>query len=451
VERALVNATSRPAVLLAGGTDPSGGAGLAADIKAASAAGAQVCIAVTAITVQNSGEVRSWTAAAPGLVYGQIEAVADDCDIRAVKSGMLGSPSAAGELRQALDNLLPGVPYVLDPVLAAGSGDSLSARGMAESIAELLVPACALCTPNLDEASALSGIEVRTRSDMLRAGREILDRGAGAVLVKGGHLEGPPTDVLVTRTGSLEFDGERLVPGKVHGTGCTLASAIAARLCLGIPLVESVRASLAYLRQALLSSFPTVRGTLLGHIPPFGPRPASPDGEAFYAPPRFCTGCGSQLEGDRLPDGHLHCPRCGFVAWRNPLPAVTVVVMREGSVLLVKRSVRPRMGAWCLPGGFLELGETVEECAARELLEETGLSADRFSLLGVRTDVTEYGGIMLAALEALGTSGDLRPGDDASDAAWFRLDEVPPLAFQAHDRIVEALRSADGKGLCLTF
>ena len=139
------------------------------------------------------------------------------------------------------------------------------------------------------------------------------------------------------------------------------------------------------------------------------------------------------------------------MAWRNPLPAVTVVVMREGSVLLVKRSVRPRMGAWCLPGGFLELGETVEECAARELLEETGLSADGFSLIGARTDVTEYGGIMLAALEALGAGGDLRPGDDASEAAWFRLDEVPPLAFQAHDRIVEALRSAEGKGSCLTF
>lgn len=422
-----------------GGTDPGGGAGLAADIKSAAAAGAQVCLAVTAITVQNSGEVRSWKGAAPGLIYSQIEAVADDLDIRAAKSGMLGSPAAAEELRSALYRFLPGVPYVLDPVLSAGSGDSLSASGMAESISHLLLARCALCTPNLDEAAALAGGEVRTRADMQQAGEAILALGAGAVLVKGGHLEGTPSDVLVTHGGSTWFEGERLLPGKIHGTGCTLASSIAARLALGAGLEESVGESLRYLRQAILSAWPARRGTLLGHFPSFGPRPENSDGEAFYAPPRFCAGCGAPLEGDRLPSGHMHCPACGLISWRNPLPAVTIVVRREDSVLLVRRAIRPRKGVFCLPGGFLEIGETVEQCAARELEEETGLTAGRFHLSGVETDVTEYGGIMLAVVEAFDVRGDPRPGDDASEIAWFSPGSVPALAFPAHARIVASL------------
>jgi ADP-ribose pyrophosphatase YjhB (NUDIX family) len=238
------------------------------------------------------------------------------------------------------------------------------------------------------------------------------------------------------------FEGQRLIPGKIHGTGCTLASSIAARLAQGMDLTRSVEESLAYLRQAILSSFRAGRGVLLGHFPAWGPRPVNCDGEAFYASPRFCSACGRPLRGERLPSGHMHCPACGLVAWRNPLPAVTVAALQGGSILLVRRAMRPGKGLFCLPGGFLELGETIERCAARELAEETGLVAGRIELLGVETDVTEYGGIMLAVMEAFELRGDPVPGDDAAEVAWIPLDEVPPLAFTAHDRIVGSLRKA---------
>jgi len=434
----------RPAVLLVGGTDPGGGAGLAADIKAASAAGTEACLAVTAITVQNSSGVSFWREAGRGMVLMQVGAAAADCDIRAVKSGMLGSPGVAGELRSALDRYLPGVPLVVDPVLSAGSGDGLSTGDLARAIRDLLVPGSALVTPNLSEASILSGLRVEDRPGMEAAGLEILKAGAAAVLVKGGHLGGRPSDVLVTPEGTSWFEGERIVPATVHGTGCTLASAIAARLAQGRSLHESVRDSLAYLRQALLSSYRTGGGVLLGHFPPAGPLPGNPDGESFYSPPRFCSSCGRALEGDSLPNGHLHCPACGSMTWRNPLPAVSVVVRRGGSILLVRRATRPRKGMLCLPGGFLELGETVEGCARRELREETGLRAGSFALLGVETDSTDYGGIMLAAVEALDASGEPEPGDDASEASWFPMREVPRLAFAAHERIVRSLNATEG-------
>jgi len=429
----------REAVLLAGGTDPCGGAGLAADIKAVSAAGAHACIAVTAVTVQDSGAVYSWEGVDPALFEAQALAAAGDARIEAVKSGMLGSPGIAEALSRLLSGPLSGVPYVMDPVLVAGSGDSLSSGGMVSAALSLLLPRCALCTPNLDEASAMAGFPVSSREGMEKAGRTLCGLGAPAVLVKGGHLEGRPADVLVAGGAVRWFEGTRIVPGKVHGTGCTLASAIAARLAQGHGVEQAVEMGLRYLRKALSSSFPMRGGTILGHFPARGPRPGERNEDSFYDAPAFCPGCGSALEGEMPPDGHLNCPACGEVVWRNPLPAVTVVVRRGAEVLLVRRSIQPRKGMFCLPGGFLELGETVEECARRELREETGLSAGRLSLLGVTTDSTEYGGIALVAFETGETRGVELPGDDASETAWFRLDGLPPLAFEAHSRLLAGI------------
>ncbi len=430
-----------PVVLLVGGTDPSGGAGLAADLKAVAAAGAHGEIAVTAVTFQNSGSVEGWEPVTPGALTKQIDAVLADGLPGAVKSGMLGSAGAVRELASFLQGPLDGIPYVLDPVLVAGSGDSLHEGGMPGLVREILVPISAVCTPNLDEAEELTGRPVRDRAAMERAAAGIASMGARAVLVKGGHLSGEPADFLLEGGDGHWFEGRRTYPGKLHGTGCTLASGIAARLASGCSTAGAVGGSLHYLRQAAGSWFERASGVLLGHFPAAGPAGTS-DSSAFYSMPRFCGRCGAPLSGTAS-TGHLSCPSCGYVHYRNPLPAVTVAAVEGGRVLLVERACSPGKGLHCLPGGFLELGETVSECARRELFEETGLSASSMALAGVETDLTDYGGIMLAVMRASGLSGTPVPGDDASAVGWFPLDSIPALAFGAHARIVDSLRGME--------
>ncbi len=427
-----------PVVLLVGGTDPSGGAGLAADIKSVAAAGAHGEIAVTAVTFQNSGAVEGWEPVPKGSLSRQVEAVLRDGPVQSVKSGMLGGPGIALEMAAILETSLAGVPYVLDPVLAAGSGDALHEGGIVDVVRRRLVPLCALCTPNLDEAEALTGGKVRSRDSMERAACAIVAMGAGAALVKGGHLEGEPADFLLEGGSGRWFEGRRTYPGKLHGTGCTLASGAAARIACGQGIEEAVGGALHYLRQAAASYFERDMGALLGHFPAAGPRSAGRDSTAFYSAPRYCSRCGTQLSAPAL-QGHPCCPTCGYVHYRNPLPAVTIVAEEKRRVLLVRRAVAPGLGEFCLPGGFLELGETAAECAERELREETGLSAGSMRLRCVETDETEYGGIVLAVFEASEISGDAIPGDDASEVGWFPLDSVPPLAFAAHRRIVSGL------------
>lgn len=436
----VIDHPSPAVVLLVGGTDPSGGAGLAADIKAAAAAGVLGEIVVTAVTFQSSGSVEGWEPVSTGAVSRQIEAVLRDGPPGAVKSGMLGSAAVASELAGLLRSRLPEVPYVLDPVLVAGSGGSLHEGGMPGMVRDALVPLSALCTPNLDEAEALTGLRVRDRESMERAAARIVEMGAGAALVKGGHLEGEPADFLLAGGRGRWFEGRRTCPGKLHGTGCTLASATAARLAAGAGVEEAVESSLHYLRQAAAGYFIRGAGNVPGHFPPAGPRSGRLDATAFYSLPRFCSRCGTSLvveSGVR----HYPCPACGLLHYRNPLPAVTVAAVRDGRILLVERACSPGKGLHCLPGGFLELWETVEDCAARELAEETGLSARSMKLRGVETDETEYGGIMLAVMEAGGLEGTPVPGDDASDIEWFPLDSLPPLAFAAHGRIIERIRA----------
>lgn len=432
------SAAGRPVVVLAGGTDPSGGAGLAADIKTVGALGCHGCLAVTAVTVQNSFGVRRWRPESGELFTGQLEAICDDCAPSAVKSGMLGGGEIAGRLADCLEGPLADVPYVLDPVLVAGSGDSLHGSDLQEVVVRRLLPRAQLVTPNLDEAEALTGERVRTRRDMEMAGAELLKMGAGAALVKGGHLEGEPADFLALPGGGAWFPGRRIYPGKVHGTGCTLGSALAAHLALGYSMRQAAASSLVYLRSAIRDGVMLRGGPVPGHLPSSGPMPGGTDGEAFYLPWRFCGRCGGALRSGGT--GPAVCPDCGMVAYRNPLPAVTLTVLREGRLLLVRRAVAPAKGELCLPGGFLELKETVEECARRELLEETGLRAGLLRLTGTEVDNTAYGGVVLAVMEVLEFQGDLRAGDDASEALWVPLGEIPGLAFPAHDRVVSRLR-----------
>lgn len=419
-------------VLLAGGTDPSGGAGLLADAKAVAAMGAHGCCAVTAITVQDSGRVYSWSPVSPRQIKDQMLRICDDGPLHGMKTGMLGSPGAVEAVSVIYTSRIFPAPLVVDPVLAAGSGDSLSGKDLSETILKHLIPHASLLTPNLDEAEALTRRTVRTLKEMEKAGRVLLELGARAVLVKGGHLEGEPSDVLVTGQCVTVFAGRRIVPGKVHGTGCTLASACAALMASGHDPASAVERALTYLWGAIRDGFRRKGGYLIGHFPGTGPGPKTPDKTAFYSAPRFCSVCGGSLLGVH---GHMECRDCGLVHYRNPLPAVMVLAEdKNGKVLLVRRAFAPAMGELCLPGGFMDLNETPEECARRELHEETGLTADSMELAGADRDSTDYGGVALYVFRAGGLHGTAIPGDDASEVLWLAPCEIPPLAFPAHDR-----------------
>ncbi len=428
-------------MLFIGGTDPSGGAGLPADLKTASALGFHGCPAVTAVTVQNSGNVLSWEAVAPAILMEQLRAVCDDGPVAGVKSGMLGSTENASALAGFIREELRGIPYVLDPVLKAGGGGSLTGSGMIDLTRDMLLPLCTLCTPNIDEAEILSRINIANTEDMIEAGRTIIQMGAEAVLVKGGHLAGDPVDILVTKKGYTKFSGSRITGDNVHGTGCTLAAAAAALLAAGFPMETAIRDARFFVRRVISRRIGRVHGNLPGHSPEAAPLPPAPDGTSFYLPPAYCSMCGEALCKSPGEHGHLFCRQCGFIHYRNPLPAVVLMVHDNERVLLVRRAVQPKKGMLSLPGGFLETGETPEECGRRELLEETGLLARDSRLLGVETDLTAYGGIMLAVMEVKDWEGTERAGDDASEVIWCPIREVPELAFSAHNRLVRELAS----------
>jgi len=433
-------------ILLAGGTDPSGGAGLPADIKTAAALGFHGCPAAAALTVQNSGNVHYWEPVSGDLFRSELEAVLEDGPVAAVKSGMLGSSVNALILSRVLKESLSGCPYVLDPVLAAGGGGSLTDGDMLNVLRESLIPLSAMCTPNLNEARIITGMqELETPKKMVEAGREILRMGAEAVLVKGGHLAGDPVDVLVTDGGVFRFSGSRLTEDNVHGTGCTLASAAAVYLAAGRTPESAVAGARSFLRGAISRRISRKHGLLPGHLALAGPPPLSPDGSSFYSSPVYCPACGVAMKKDPGEHGHLHCGECGHIHYRNPLPAVTLLVLKGSRLLLVERAVEPAKGMLCLPGGFMETGETVPECGARELFEETGLTAVNSHLFRILTDDTAYGGIVLAALRVTEFRGEARAGDDASRLFWIPLEEIPPLAFQAHDELVDLLRLEIGQ------
>jgi len=428
---------TRPVILLAGGTDPSGGAGLAADIKSCSAMGGHGCICVTAITVQNSGGVQSWQPVSPEMITHQMETTCDDGLPDGVKTGMLGSIGAVEAVADVITRRLSSVPFVLDPVLVAGSGHGLAVKSLETSIRKHLIPLAALVTPNLDEAEALTGKTVRDKTAMEKAAVEIRSMGAENVLLKGGHLKGEPADVLATEKGITWFPGSRIVTGKVHGTGCTLASSCATLLAAGYSPEEAVGKALSYLKGAISGSFNRRLGLLLGHFPAMGPVPDNTDGTAFYRTPRFCPACGGELI---IAEPHPVCARCGLVFYRNPLPAVILVLEKDEKVLLARRAAAPARGQLGLPGGFVDLGENPIIAAARELKEETTLTGASFELIGADADHTDYGSVVLYIYKVKNWHGTPTAMDDVSELVWTEIDSVRKLAFPAHDRVISRLR-----------
>jgi hydroxymethylpyrimidine/phosphomethylpyrimidine kinase len=248
------------------GSDSGGGAGIQADLKTFQALGVWGMTALTAVTVQNTKGVTGYQELDPTTVGDQVRAVVTDIGVDAAKTGMLASAPIIEAVAEAIaDTRIPNL--VVDPVFVSKHGHGLLQEDAVAAIRGRIVPLAVLVTPNLPEAGGLAGFEVRTLEDMGRAGRAILELGAGAVLVKGGHLEGgDATDLLVTTGGVEELRTPRLDTPHTHGTGCVLSAAIAAHLARGDGLVAAVRAGKAFVTGAIRGALEIGQG--IGPVDP---------------------------------------------------------------------------------------------------------------------------------------------------------------------------------------
>jgi hydroxymethylpyrimidine/phosphomethylpyrimidine kinase len=259
---------SQPVVLTIAGSDSGAGAGIQADLKTFAALGVYGVSVITAITAQNTLGVRAVQEIDVDVVAAQLDALAEDFSIASLKTGMLSSAAiieivAAGLKRHALRGL------VVDPVMIAKSGDRLLREDAVDTLRRTLLPLAAVVTPNIPEAEVLAGITIRARADRVAAGRAIMELGAHAVVIKGGHSDDDPiVDLLVDREGVREFRAARIATASTHGTGCTFSAAIAAALGRGEDLATAVGEARAYLSSALAQAPGLGRGHgPLNHFP----------------------------------------------------------------------------------------------------------------------------------------------------------------------------------------
>ena len=234
------------------GTDPSGGAGIQADLKTFSALGAYGCSVITALVAQNTRGVQSVYRIEPDFVVAQLDSVFSDVRIDTTKIGMLAETDIVEAVAERLARYRVA-NVVLDTVMLAKSGDPLLSASAVETLRQRLLPQVSLITPNLPEAAALlDAPHARTEREMLEQGRALLALGCGAVLMKGGHLDDAESpDWLFTREGEQRFTTPRVQTKNTHGTGCTLSSAIASNLAKGYDLDTSVERAKAYISGAL--------------------------------------------------------------------------------------------------------------------------------------------------------------------------------------------------------
>ena len=269
------NEHRRAVALTIAGSDSGGGAGIQADLKTFHAFGVFGTSAVTAVTAQNTLGVKAVHPVPLDVVRAQIDAVVDDLEPAAAKTGMLATAAlvetAAGAI---VDHRLSR--YVLDPVMVATSGDRLLDRDAEEALSRMLLPLAALVTPNLHEAGVLTGRRVATVENMGRAARELVARGARAALVKGGHLaDGEAVDVLWDGREERSWRRPRLPSRNTHGTGCTLSAGVTAGLALGLPLGEAVERAVGFVARAIATA-PGL-GRRHGPINHFAPVASTPD------------------------------------------------------------------------------------------------------------------------------------------------------------------------------
>ncbi len=244
-----------PNLLSIAGSDPSGGAGIQADLKTFSALGCYGMAAVTALTAQNTRGVTAVHVPPPEILTAQLDAIFADIRVDAVKIGMLANAAIVRAVARCLA-ARPGLPIVLDPVLVATSGDSLGAPDVVDAMMEHLVPLATVVTPNLPEAARLADTAVPEDEDAMRAVADRLTaRGARAVLLKGGHLVGADAVDLLAEGSEIHFfHARRIATRNTHGTGCTLSSAIACYLGRGLALADAAAAAKSYLTGALTES-----------------------------------------------------------------------------------------------------------------------------------------------------------------------------------------------------
>jgi len=239
-----------PIALTVAGSDSGGGAGIQADLKTFHAFGVFGTSALTAITAQNTRGVTAIHPVPLDVVRAQIDAVVSDLRPAALKSGMLATTPLVSTVATAIrEHALQR--YVLDPVMVATSGDRLLEEDAVRTIVEELLPLADLVTPNLPEAEILADMRVRTPADMREAARRILDLGAAAVLMKGGHLDAEVVDILMAKDMEREWVRPRIETRHTHGTGCTLSAAITAALALGDPLPEAVARGIRFIERAI--------------------------------------------------------------------------------------------------------------------------------------------------------------------------------------------------------
>jgi hydroxymethylpyrimidine/phosphomethylpyrimidine kinase len=242
-------------VLIVAGSDSGGGAGIQADIKTVTMLGGFAMTAITALTAQNTLGVHGVLSIPPEFIAKQMQAVLTDIGADAIKTGMLHS----AEVIEAVMAALPGdIPLIADPVMVAKGGAPLLQPEAVETLKALLVPRAALLTPNLPEAEVLCGFEIKTDMDKMRAADKILQMGAGALLLKGGHATGPfgsmseeIEDWLFTNEDFFTFKSARIFSKNTHGTGCTLASAIACGIAQGQTMKDAITQARDYVRKAI--------------------------------------------------------------------------------------------------------------------------------------------------------------------------------------------------------
>ncbi len=244
-----------PTALSIAGSDPSGGAGIQADLKTFSACGVYGMSAITALTAQNTTGVSGVHLVPPAFVADQIKAIFADIRVNAIKIGMIANAQIAVAVADVLQ-VHGDVPIVLDPVMIAKGGHSLLQDDAVSVLKNRLLPLADILTPNLPEAASLLGDHpAQTRQDIERQGRALLPLGPKAVLMKGGHLGGDDSpDLLITETGVTWFESHRIETKNTHGTGCTLSAALAAELAKGEPLQSAVRNAKTYLLGAIAAA-----------------------------------------------------------------------------------------------------------------------------------------------------------------------------------------------------
>jgi len=239
-----------PVALTIAGSDPSGGAGLQADLKTFHRFGVYGEAVVTLITVQNTRGVTRVSTLDPGLVVAQIQAVLEDIPPQAAKAGALGSREIVEAVAREAARF--SFPFVVDPVMISKHGARLIDEDATRALIEHLIPRTFLLTPNLDEAAALTGLVVEDREGMACAAEKLASFGAANVLVKGGHLRGDALDLLYLSDGEIrEFTAPRIETRHTHGSGCTYSAAITAELAKGTPLADAVARAKAFITEAI--------------------------------------------------------------------------------------------------------------------------------------------------------------------------------------------------------